>query len=446
MSRFVRSSKFRHVFGKAAKPEESYFDLKVSRTAWDSNKVYGNTSFVACLWEARGGGSFAVLPADAYGKAPPNLPLFAGHKNSVLDLDFNPFNDAVIASASEDGYSKIWQIPDGGLKETCREPVQNLLGHKRKVGTVDWHPTAENVLATTSADYTVKLWDVTKGEAKTEASGHTNLIQSLSWNYDGSLFATSSKDKKCRIFDPRSSSTATHEIAAHNGNKGSRVQWLGEQGKLFTCGFSRMSERQMAVWDPRDTSKPLKHQNIDTSSGQLMPYYDNDTRLMFLAGKGDGNIRYYEITDEKDVIYYISNFQTNTPTLGISGLPKYGNDIAGCEIVRILKGHNNGITPISFTVPRKSDLFQDDIFPDTAGNEPSLSADEWFGGKNADPKKISLGTDFKPKVTKKEVVVEKKEEKKELTPVELKDENERLEKRVAYLESELRKRDPSWSG
>lgn len=445
MSRFVRSSKFRHVFGNQEKPEKSYFDLKISRTAWDSNKVYGNTTFVACLWEARGGGSFCVIPATQYGKAKPNQPLFAGHKNSVLDLDFNPFNDAIIASASEDGYAKIWQVPEGGLKETCREPLQNLLGHKRKVGSVDFHPTAENVLATTSADYTVKIWDITEGKAKLEATGHKNLIQSLSWNYDGSLFATTSKDKKTRVFDPRTGK-ATVEIDAHNGNKGARCLWLGQKEKLFTCGFSRMSERQMAVWDPRNPSKALKHQNIDTSSGQLIPYYDVDTSLVFLAGKGDGNIRYYEITDDKDILYFINNFQTNTPTLGISALPKYGNDIAGCEVVRLLKAHNNGIAPISFTVPRKSDLFQDDLFPDTAGQEPSLTADAWFGGENAKPKLVSLSVDFKPKVTAKKVEVKKVEEKKELTPTELKKENERLEKRVAYLESELRKRDPSWSG
>ena len=33
----VRFSKFRHVFGTAAKPEDQYSDIKVTRTSWDSN-------------------------------------------------------------------------------------------------------------------------------------------------------------------------------------------------------------------------------------------------------------------------------------------------------------------------------------------------------------------------------------------------------------------------
>ena len=38
----------------------------------------------------------------------------------------------------------------------------------------------------------------------------------------------------------------------------------------------------------------------------------------------------------------------------------------------------------------QSELFQEDLFPDTQGDEPSLTADEWVEGKDAEPKKISL--------------------------------------------------------
>ena len=45
-------------------------------------------------------------------------------------------------------------------------------------------------------------------------------------------------------------------------------------------------------------------------------------------------------------------------------------------------------SPMSFVF--QSELFQDDLFPDTQGHEPSLSAFEWLEGQNAEPKKISL--------------------------------------------------------
>ena len=40
---------------------------------------------------------------------------------------------------------------------------------------------------------------------------------------------------------------------------------------------------------------------------------------------------------------------------------------------------------IPFTVPRKSELFQEDLYPDTQADIPALTADEWWSGSNADP-------------------------------------------------------------
>lgn len=45
----------------------------------------------------------------------------------------------------------------------------------------------------------------------------------------------------------------------------------------------------------------------------------------------------------------------------------------------------------------QSELFQKDIFPDTPGDEPALTADEWIGGKDAEPILISLEEGFKAK-------------------------------------------------
>jgi coronin-1B/1C/6 len=51
-------------------------------------------------------------------------------------------------------------------------------------------------------------------------------------------------------------------------------------------------------------------------------------------------------------------------------------------------------------VPRKSDLFQEDLFPDTASDVPALSADEWFSGQTSPPKLVSLKPGFVQKEPK----------------------------------------------
>jgi len=80
------------------------------------------------------------------GRVDRDAPLVAGHKAAVLDIHFCPHNDDVIASGSEDCTVKVWQIPEGGLRENLTEPVVNLVAHQRRVGLIVWHPTAQNVL------------------------------------------------------------------------------------------------------------------------------------------------------------------------------------------------------------------------------------------------------------------------------------------------------------
>ena len=40
---------------------------------------------------------------------------------------------------------------------------------------------------------------------------------------------------------------------------------------------------------------------------------------------------------------------------------------------------------IPFTVPRKSELFQEDLYPDTTADVPAITADDWWSGTNIDP-------------------------------------------------------------
>jgi len=440
MSRVVRASKFRHVFGTPAKKEATYDGIKPSRSAWDSNKVTASSKFIACIWDAAGGGAFCVLDIKKTGKLG-QFPLVTGHSGEVLDIEFSPFHDDIVASCSDDGYCKLWKIPEGGLTEPMNNAVQSLSGHRRKVGTLNFNPIANNVIATTSTDYTVKIWDVEKGTSQFDIPGHVDIIQSSCWDYTGQLYATASKDKKVRVLDPRSNAVV-QEVEAHFGVKGMRVLFLGSQEKLFSMGFSKTSERQFSLWEPRKLTEPIRTENIDTASGILMPFYDNDCNVLYLAGKGDGNIRYYELVDENPYVYFLTEFKSATPQRGMGWAPKLAMDLQSCEIARLLKLTATAVEPISFAVPRKSDIFQDDLYPPTFSGEPTLDANDWFNGSNGTPKLCSLSPGFVPTKTKESsFVVAEVKPQKEKTAHELKEENEKLNKRVAYLEAELAKRD-----
>lgn len=98
---------------------------------------------------------------------------------------------------------------------------------------------------------------------------------------------------------------------------------------------------------------------LDTSNGVMFPIYDPDTNLVYLCGKGDSVIRYFEITPEPPFVHYINTFQTPDPQRGVGFMPKRGCDVTTCEVGRFYRLNNNGFCQvIPFKVPRKSELFQ----------------------------------------------------------------------------------------
>lgn len=365
-----------------------------------------------------------------------------GHKGSILDFDFNPFDDSMFASASEDTTIKLWSIPDDweptdekGLARpssdsNLNESIVDLEGHRKKVTLLRFHPTANNVLASTSADYTVKVWDVEKAEEIITHDGFgDHLIQDIVWDIRGEVCATSCKDKKVRFIDPRTGEIANIIEEVHSGLKSVKLAYLGESGKILTTGTSR--GREVKIWDLKNLSKPLLVESIDQSSGALLPLYDNDTSVLYLCGKGDGIIRPFEFEDKAPYLHKLNDgFRSTTPAKGLCMVPKRGCNIMECETARILKLTNSeGMQPLSFTVPRKSDAFQADIFPDAPSCTPAHSADQWLEGSS----KLPLTMPLDP------AIVQQKSKKTKMRTVgTLSADLKVAEDRIKYLEEKLK--------
>ncbi|KAF8521592.1 microtubule binding protein [Hysterangium stoloniferum] len=410
MSRFVRSSKYRHVFGQPAKKEHCLDNVKLSGSAWDTNVVAVSASYVSVNWNASGGGAFAILPLPSPfhslsigfpARLPDVIPLARGHTATVLDTAWSPFDDNVVASAGEDGKVLIWKVDADAFEGWGAEkwvpqdfdPVARIEASPRKVGQVVFHPTASHVLASASGDHTIKLWDLGNTDApRASLGGHGDTIQSLAFNGTGTLLVSTCRDKKLRLFDPRTGGDAVRITEGHGGIKGARVCWMGDKDNFATTGFNKMSEREVLIWELGGFTS-IKKLSLDQSAGVIMPFW-SDNNILFLAGKGDGNVRYYEW--ESDTLHSLSEHKSSEPQRGMCFLPRRALNIGECEIARAYKVHGSTIEPIGFIVPRRARVFsnaegfQSDIFPPAQSAEPSLTAGEFFSGKTAPAKYVAL--------------------------------------------------------
>jgi len=383
----VRDSKFRHVFSEVAKAK--YEDLRPTTKATESSGLKANEKLIAMGWESGGGGSLAVIPTSKTGRLGSDVPLITGHKGPILDFEWNPFDDNMLLSSSEDLTVKLWNIPDAGLAGHLKEPLATLEGHGKKVSFCHWNRCASHIFASTAFDLTTRIWNVAEQEEcyKIEMP---DQVWSMKWNYDGSLLATTAKDKKLRIIDPRASKFVAEREKVHDGSKASKVEWLGSpdtperNNRLLTTGFSAQAERQIGVWDMRNLEEPLNLMVLDQGTGPLFPYYDAGTGMSFFPAKGDATIRYFEMEDKDPHIHFISNFAEKTPFKAFDFLPKRACDTTKHSIMKAMvlqeQGRAAHILQVDFKVPRKSEAYQEDLYPDAPSQEPAQTADQWTSG------------------------------------------------------------------
>nr|XP_033465339.1 coronin-2B-like [Epinephelus lanceolatus] len=398
-----RCSKFRHVFGKPSTKEHSYDGVPITRSVHDNHYCSANPCFIAVVTECAGGGSFLVLPIHHTGRVDPQHPRVCGHSGRVLDVKWNPFDDHCIASCSEDCTVKIWDIPVCGVQQNLTKARKTLIGHSRRVALIEWHPTAENLLLSSAYDYKVLLWDVSQVGTVLRYPVRVvlmpiyhrypsdALLLSVSFNSDGSRLAVTSKDRRVRVLDPRTGRIL--QVSNSKSHRASKVLYIGGLKMLLSTGSSPWNHRQIVLWDPDDLSEPLYEEDLDGSAGVLFPFYDPDTHMLYLAGKGDGNIRYYELSTEKPYINFLTEYRSLLPQKGLGVMPKRGLDVSACEVFRFYRliAIKDLVEPLSMIVPRKeSGIFQEDLYPMTAGNQAAMTAQEWLLGMNRSPVLMSL--------------------------------------------------------
>ena len=221
------------------------------------------------------------------------------------------------------------------------------------------------------------------------ADGIVLQVQAVSWQDAGALLASQSKDRMLRVFDPRTSGEPVQETRSHEGMKDSKVVWVGEN-RVLTTGFGGDRCRELILRDIRNISSPQKSLSLDVSSGILVPLYDRDTQMVFLAGKGDRYIQFVEVADKEP--WFVEGLRhTGEQIKGSCLVPKRALDVMSGEVNRVLQLANTSIIPISWQVPRKTYReFHSDIYPDTPGTRASMGPADWEAGANLAPGKISL--------------------------------------------------------
>ena len=110
----------------------------------------------------------------------------------VNSVDYSQ-NGKFLASGSDDGTIKIWEVPSGKLLHT-------LSAHLNGVNSVCFSPDGK-LLASGGNDSTIKIWDITNFDVLSTLTIHNDEVQSVVFSPDGKHLTSGSLDKTIKVCD-----------------------------------------------------------------------------------------------------------------------------------------------------------------------------------------------------------------------------------------------------
>jgi len=232
----------------------------------------------------------------------------------------------------------------------------------------------------------VQYWDYSNpSAAKITLNVFKGPILDIDFHARGNLIAVSSKDGRVRVIDPRKQHVE-YDFEPDETLKETRVIWTGED-RLITLGFAKGSRRSVSLWDIK-AQKKLSSLELSLSQASMIPYFDTDTRMLFVSTVGSAATAMFEILDNAPYFDPLSTFNGQGDITGHFFLKKSAVDVRQVEIAKSVKLARlvpGGFMcfPVSWRVPRKRlEFFQDDIFTDTRRDAPLFTASDFFSNQS----------------------------------------------------------------
>ena len=144
-------------------------------------------------------------------------------------------------------------------------------------------------------------------------------------------------------------------------------------------------------------ANPLIKKRLDDFAGVPFSYFDEDSKVLFIAGKGESAISFFQFsTESPNYVDFLYAYKGKEPQKGFSFMPKRVVDVMACEVARGVRMTAKTIEYVQFKVPRKNGTsFQPDLFPPCRSIEPAMKFEEYWSGVDKEPIRMEMRPDQK---------------------------------------------------
>jgi WD40 repeat protein len=191
-----------------------------------------------------------------------------GHKGEVLCMAISS-NGQQIATGGEDQKIRIWDADSGSL---VGDPLN--LPNSSSVTSVSFS-LDDLLMVIGSSDGVVQVCDTKLNKSIIKSLGHTLAVRSAMFSPSGSLIASVSDDKTCRLWDPRTGDMVTEPLRGHT--KAVRLVCFSADSTRLATGSS---DRTIRVWDVQSGALICKPLGDLQNSPRMLAFTNDGKRIV----------------------------------------------------------------------------------------------------------------------------------------------------------------------
>ncbi|XP_069781539.1 protein transport protein Sec31A isoform X2 [Narcine bancroftii] len=170
------------------------------------------------------------------------------HSGPVRALDFNPFQNNLVASGANESEIYIWDLNNFDTPMTPGSKSQP----SEDVSCVAWNRQVQHILASANPSGRAAVWDLRKNEPILKVSDHTNRMHcsGLAWHPDiATQMAVASEDDRMpviQMWDLRFATSPLRMLESHTRGILAIAWSLADPELLLSCG----KDNRMLCWNP----------------------------------------------------------------------------------------------------------------------------------------------------------------------------------------------------
>ena len=343
-------------------------------------------------------------------------------KSNILDIEFSPFDNNILAYSNENNSVVLMKIIEEGQKVKLSN-FDIFKKHNKKVNMINFNPVASNIMSSGTIFREVYIWDTTKLEEiyrePPKLTNNSNNYTSLLWAPNGKSLAISTKKAFLNLFDIRENKYyIQNQIEGFSDSHKINFNWI-DDNNIAVLGHNKKNtkERIMSLFDIRkqvqnEKIKVYSSIIIDEGQADSIPLVNHELKLIYSVGKDTTNIR---ICDYSKSTLELLTKQIDVHESNVYSLiyPRKFLDKKTREIDRIVRSNkNNNIYYTKIKIPEKNSVFDGDLYPKEESGRPLYTQKIWkeiIEGKITDE---IINNDQEGNSKKAEINNEEKEEEK----------------------------------